>query len=135
MAIIYRFEELIVWQESRELAKIIHKMMVNVSDRDFKSQIQRAAVSIMNNIAEGFDRNKIDESNKSFIYFLDISYGSCGEVRSMAYLAEDLGYLSTEQSALIKNNCKSISNKLFAFIQNLKNNAKPKPTSPQQPTY
>ncbi len=100
-------------------------MFKGLNDFDFRSQIQRAAVSIMNNIAEGFDRNKIDESNKSFIYFLDISYGSCGEVRSMTYLAEELGYISMEQSSHLRDLCFSISSKLFALIQALKTNPKP----------
>jgi len=98
MATVYTYEELIVWQESKHLTLEIYRMFKSVNDFDFRSQIQRAAVSIMNNIAEGFDRNKIDESNRSFIYFLDISYGSCGEVRSMTYLAEELDFISKDQA-------------------------------------
>lgn len=95
-------------------------------DFDFRSQIRRAAVSIMNNIAEGFERNKIDETNKSFIYFLDISYGSSGEVRSMTYLAEDLGYISADEAIDIRMKCMSISNKIYAFIQTLRSTPNPR---------
>ncbi len=125
MATVYTYEELKVWQESKCLTLEVYKMFKGLNDFDFRSQIQRAAVSIMNNIAEGFDRNKIDESNKSFIYFLDISYGSCGEVRSMTYLAEELGYISMDQSSHLRDLCFSISSKLFALIQILKTNPKP----------
>ena len=129
MATVYRYEDLLVWQESRSLSTTIYKKFLNNRDYDFKSQIQRAAVSIMNNIAEGFDRNKIDETNKSFIYFLDIAYGSCGEVNSMTYLAEDLLYLTSDEALDLRKTCYSLSSKLYAFIQTLKNN--PKPLSPK----
>ena len=62
-----------------------------VNDFGFRNQIQRAGISIMNNIAEGFERS-IDTD---FARFLDISKGSSGEVRSMYYIAEDLGYVSS----------------------------------------
>ena len=125
MATIRNFEDLLVWQEAREITKFIYEITRSIPDIDFRRQIQRASVSIMNNIAEGFDRNKIDDTNRSFIYFLDISFGSTGEVRSMSYLANDLQYISDEDSILLRNKCISISNKLYAFIQNLKNNPKP----------
>lgn len=102
MAMIYTYEDLRVWQEARTLTNCIYKLFEQIRDFDFRSQIQRASVSIMNNIAEGFERNKIDDTNKSFIYFLDISYGSCGEVRSMTSLAEDLGYLSTDDALSLR---------------------------------
>lgn len=123
---VYHFEELEVWQDSKQLTIEIYKMLSDVHDFDFKSQIQRASVSIMNNIAEGFDRNKNDDTNRSFVYFLNVSYGSCGEVRSMLYLAEELGYIDCEKSIALRNKCIMISNKLYALIQVLQNNSKPK---------
>jgi len=125
MGMIYRFEDLVVWQEARALCKMVYDLCQDNRDYDYRSQIQRASVSIMNNIAEGFDRNKIDETNKSFIYFLDISYGSCGEVRSMTYIGEDIGILSHEQANDIRIRCASISSKLYALIEMLKANPKP----------
>ena len=76
------FENLYVWQESRELINIIYKIMSSCRDYGFKDQIQRAAVSIMNNIAEGFESG----SDAKFLNFLNISRGSCAEDRSMLYL-------------------------------------------------
>ncbi len=88
------FEELEIWKRARALVFDVYKSFNHAKDYGFKDQIQRAAVSIMNNIAEGFER----ESNKDFLNFLRIAKGSCGEVRSMLYAAEDLGYLSSNSA-------------------------------------
>ena len=74
-----RFEEIIVWQKARELASEIYKCLRECRDYSFKDQLQRALVSIMNNIAEGFER----KGNKEFKRFLFIAKGSSAEVRSM----------------------------------------------------
>ena len=67
--------------------------MSSCRDYGFKDQIQRAAVSIMNNIAEGFESG----SDAKFLNFLNISRGSCTEVRSMLYLCEDLSFCTKEE--------------------------------------
>lgn len=85
-----RFEDIIAWQKAKELTTLIYKEFDTSKDFGFKDQIQRASVSIMNNIAEGFER----KSNKEFKYFLFVAKGSCGEVRSMLHLAKDLEKLS-----------------------------------------
>jgi len=90
MATAKQFEELIIWQESRILIKELYLLFEKNKDFSFRDQIQRAAVSIMNNIAEGFER----DSKPDFIKFLFYSKSSCGEVRSMLYLALDLKYIS-----------------------------------------
>lgn len=82
---ISRFEDIISWQKSRILVNEIYSLFKECRDYGFRDQIQRAAVSIMNNIAEGFDRM----GDKEFRYFLKIALGSCGELRSMLYLAAD----------------------------------------------
>ena len=83
------FEDLWIWQEARELVKLIYQDFgpgtPGCKDWGFKNQIQDAGVSIMNNIAEGYERT----SNAEFARFLDIAKGSCGEVRSMLYSALD----------------------------------------------
>lgn len=88
-----RFEDMLVWQESRIFVSQIYEIMSSCNDYGFKGQMQRAAVSIMNNISEGFERR----SNKEFVNFLFIAKGSCGEVRSMLYLAEDLNIIPVER--------------------------------------
>ncbi|MCR9288225.1 MAG: four helix bundle protein [Bacteroidetes bacterium] len=94
MAKITRFEELTCWKASRELVKLVYKLSSTgnlARDFDTKSQLRRAALSMMNNIAEGFARF----SKKEFIRFLDISQSSGAEVKSMIYVLEDLEYFDT----------------------------------------
>jgi len=83
---IQRYEDLIVWQLSRMLVIDVYKLFEKNRDFDFKSQIQRASISIMNNIAEGFEKGQISKDNKQFINFLNISYGSCGVKVKVCYM-------------------------------------------------
>lgn len=99
------FENLYIWKESRVLINSIYKMMSACHDYGFKDQIQRAAVSIMNNIAEGCESG----SDAKFINFLNIARGSCGEVRSMLYLCEDLGFCSTEEREKLQSQVRKIT--------------------------
>src|SRR3990167_4702266 len=89
------FEDLYIWQISRELVNLIYQFTSQKSFTDFslKDQIQRAAVSIISNIAEGFERGTKDE----FLYFLYIAKGSCGEVRAQLYIALDRKFISQSQ--------------------------------------
>ena len=92
---IQRFEDLEAWQIARELTNKIYSISRKESirrDYGFVDQIRRAAISIMNNIAEGFERG----SNKDFVRFLFIARGSAGEVRSMLYVGLDQGYLADD---------------------------------------
>ena len=116
------FEELIIWQEARKLCTRIYADFKRIRDYGFNDQIQRAAVSIMNNIAEGFDRSKISKDNKQFISFLNIASGSCGEVKSMLYLAQDLDYLSQEEAEKLRSECISISAKITGLVMTLQDN-------------
>jgi len=87
-----RFEDLWVWQQSRILVKQIYgDFAVGRASTDFgfRDQIQRAGVSIMNNLAEGFERS----TDADFARFLDLARSSCAEVRSLYHTAEDLGYV------------------------------------------
>ena len=83
---IERFEDIIAWQKAKELTIQIYKIFGESKDFAFRDQIQRASVSVMNNIAEGFER----KSNNEFRHFLYIAKGSCGEVRSMLILSDEL---------------------------------------------
>ncbi len=119
---IQRFEDLIIWRESRILCSEVYSIFRANKDYSFKDQIQRAAVSVMNNIAEGFDRSKVTKDNKQFISFLNIANGSCGEVKSMFYLAQDLEYLSIDEAECFRNKCLSLSMKISALIETLQEN-------------
>jgi four helix bundle protein len=94
---IKQFEDIESWKKARELVRQIYSEFSPVRDYGFKDQIQRAAVSVMCNIAEGFDRG----SNKEFVQFLVISRGSVCEVKSLSYAALDLGYINS--SAFCRN--------------------------------
>lgn len=90
---IEKFEDIISWKKAEQLTLFIYKTFKDNKDFGFRDQIQRASVSIMNNIAEGFERR----SNKEFKHFLFIAKGSCGETRSMLYLALNLEYIDKKQ--------------------------------------
>jgi four helix bundle protein len=94
-----RFEDLWIWQEARKLVKDIYQDFRTGSgskDFGFRGQIQEAGVSIMSNIAEGFERH----TDPEFARFLDIAKGSYGEVRSLYYTAEDLNYIAPEVATI-----------------------------------
>lgn len=109
-------ENLYIWQESRSVVNDIYKMMVSYKDYGFKDQLQRAAISIMNNIAEGFDSG----SDKKFISYLNISRGSCSEVNSMLYLCEDFKICDKEERLSLQNKLKVISSGCIKMIKKLK---------------
>ncbi len=90
---IEKFEDIMAWQKAMYLTLNIYKEFKDCNDFAFKNQIQRATISIMNNIAEGFERG----GDKEFKHFLFIAKGSCSEVRSMLYLALQLIYLNQIQ--------------------------------------
>lgn len=97
-------------------------MISNCKDYGFKDQIQRASVSIMNNIAEGSEAG----SDALFIRYLKIAKASCGEVRSMLYLCEDLEYSSKSTSLILRNKTILISSsiqKLIEYLNNSNNNS------------
>lgn len=100
-----RFEDLRVWQESRLLANALYDITESLRDLPFRDQLRRASVSIMNNIAEGFERH----SDADFAHFLTIAKGSSGEVRSLLYLGEDRHYFTLEQSGTLRTAAESIS--------------------------
>ncbi len=113
------FEELHCWQESRVLARKIflysHEGKLG-KDWDTKSQFRRAALSIMNNIAEGFERF----SNKEKIRFMEIAFTSGNEVKSMLYLFEDIGYLPAAQIAELKAHTEKTKAMILGLIKYLK---------------
>ena len=112
-----KFEELTIWKDSRVFVKEIYVSMQHNKDFGFKDQIQRASVSIMNNIAEGSEAG----SDNLYIKYLKISKASCGEVRSMLYLCEDLNYIDKEISEVLIQKANSISGGIYKLIEYLNN--------------
>jgi four helix bundle protein len=109
------FEGLRVWQQSRTFVNSIYDIMEQIRDYGFRDQIQRAAVSIMNNIAEGAESG----SDAKFINFLQISRGSCSEVRSMLYLCADRHMIDQGTFERLKAETISISNQIYRLIESI----------------
>lgn len=109
------FKDLLVWQKASELTIEIYKHTRELKDFGFRDQIQRASVSIMNNIAEGYARR----SDKSFRQFLLIAKGSNAEVESMLLLAEKLGYIETDTQILLIQSTEEIGKMLSSFVAKL----------------
>ena len=109
------FEDLFIWKEAKELVLEIYKHFKSNNDFSFRDQIQRSAVSVMNNIAEGFERS----SDVDFKRFLFISKSSCGEVRSMLHLAVELNYIEADKQQLLLEKTKRLSSSIMNFIKYL----------------
>jgi four helix bundle protein len=115
-----RFEDLKIWQQAKELANLIYDLTGTNAfkgDRSLTDQSRRAAVSVMANIAEGFERG----SNKEFIQFLFIAKGSCGELRSHLILAQDRCYITPVQHTQAREMALGISTMVYNFITYLQN--------------
>ncbi|MFA7253771.1 MAG: four helix bundle protein [Patescibacteria group bacterium] len=110
-----KFENIIAWQRSRELVREIYRHSSDLKDFGYRDQIQRASVSIMNNIAEGFER----KGNKEFKKFLYIAKGSCAEVRSMIYLALDFSYIDQKEFKMLYDLTVEISKMLSGILRTL----------------
>ena len=124
MATIQKFEDLIMWQKTRLLTKEIYKNL-NISkfkdlnmpaDYGFCDQIQRASVSVMSNIAEGFERG----TKQEFLNYLYIAKGSAGEVRAQLYVALDIGYLNIKTFKYLNGLAVDCSRLISSFISKVK---------------
>ena len=118
MATIKRFEDLEVWQKARELCNLIYPLTLKDSfAKDFKlrDQINGSSGSVMDNIAEGFERDGKGE----FRHFLSISKGSCGEVRSQLYRAIDRKHITQMEFDSVFIRCEELSKQLSSFISYL----------------
>ena len=119
MAEIQAFEDTQVWRDARELTRLLyHHAAESAFARDFRlrDQIRAAGVSIMSNIAEGYER----DGRKELIHFLSVAKGSSGEVRSQLYVALDVGYVSEESHAELLALSLSISRQLSGWIKYLR---------------
>jgi len=113
---ITRFEDIQSWQEARLLVADVYTFLTGCRDFGFRDQIQRASVSIMSNVAEGFDRG----SNKEFIYFLTIARGSLAEVKSLGYVGLDVLLLSGDQFVTMEKRTIRLNGLLNGLIHYLK---------------
>lgn len=113
-----RFEDLYCWQQGRELVKLVYSLTRQAKFVDFslKDQIQRAAVSVISNIAEGFERSNREE----FLYFLYIAKGSCGEVRAQAYVAFDQRFITELEFKSLISLSEKVSSIIYKFIESIK---------------
>ena len=118
MATAKRFEDLEIWQLARELVKMIYEISNRApfsTDYGLKDQIRRSSVGVMNNISEGFESRTV----KLFIDYLGRSKGSCGETRSVLYVALDQNYISETEFNDLLQQCAKISSKTLRLIQYL----------------
>jgi len=116
---IERFEDLDIWKEARELCKYIFEITEKepfCKDYKLRDQIRASSGSIMDNIAEGFER----DGNKEFIQFLSIAKGSCGECRSQTYRAFDYSYIKQDILDKLINKTIQLSKKISSLISYLK---------------
>lgn len=119
MATIERFEEIEAWQKARELTKSIYQITADgLWNRDYglRDQIRRAAVSIMSNIAEGFERGGTAEFGR----FLTMAKGSSGEVRCQLYVALDVGYIDQQAFDQLRASAERTSSMIAGFANYLK---------------
>lgn len=115
-----RFEDIEAWQLARVLCKLIYSyIQIEKFSKDYSTvnQINKSSSSIMDNIAEGFERG----GNKEFIQFLYIAKASCGELRSQLYRVLDRNYINEEEFKDLFDRSLTISKKLGALINYLKN--------------
>ena len=113
------FEDLTIFQMARSLCKEVYDITKNgdfKKDARFVQQIHASAGSVMDNIAEGYER----EGNKEFMNFLYIAKGSCGEVRSQIIRASDVGFIDNDTSTRLYNDCIELSKAISAFVKSLK---------------
>jgi len=114
-----RFEDILAWQKAREVTRRIYEITSNerfARDYGLRNQLQRASVSIMANIAEGFGRH----SDKEFANFLNMAHGSASETQSHLYVALDLGYIDQDVFAKLYTLIDEVSRMIMRLAQHLR---------------
>lgn len=123
MSKVERFEDLQVWRMAHDLSVAVYQLTKDGEfsrDWGLSDQIQRASVSVMSNIAEGFERY----SRQEFKQFLSIARGSCAEVRSQIQLAKSLGYVADSDCSSIYEKCISLSRAIGGLRSSLDRSAR-----------
>jgi four helix bundle protein len=121
---VQRFEDLIAWQKARALTASIYEVTRTgpfAADYGLARQIQRAAVSVMSNVAEGFERGRRAE----FAQFLSIAKSSCGEVRSQLYVALDVGYLDQITFTVLQSRADEVTRILGGLRSSVEQQSRP----------
>ncbi|HEV2829897.1 MAG TPA: four helix bundle protein [Pyrinomonadaceae bacterium] len=119
---ISKFEDIESWKKARALTNEIYQATASgqfVRDFGLKDQIRRASVSVLSNIAEGFERG----GDKQFLQFLAVAKGSCGEVRAQLYVALDQGYFSADVFERLSKKATEVSQLISGFMKYLKRSA------------
>ncbi len=125
MAKISRFEDIIAWQKALELSNLIysHSNKDNFAkDFGLRDQMRRASVSVVSNIAEGFER----EGNNQFIYFLLVAKASAGELRAQLYIARNQKYITKQEFEILNTKVLEVSKTISGFITYLRSQKKVK---------
>ena len=104
---------MLAWQKAREQSILVYRGFGDIRDFGFRDQIQRAAVSVMNNIAEGFER----QTNKEFRQSIYIAKGSCGELRTQIYIGMDVNYIDGQKGQIWIKDVIQISAMISALIK------------------
>ncbi len=119
MAKIERFEDLTSWQKARELNRLVYRVSKNAAfakDFGLRDQIRRASISVMSNIAEGFERG----GDREFIQFLSHAKGSCGEIRAQLYAALDESYITQPEFDELNKLCVDVSRLIAGMMTYLR---------------
>jgi four helix bundle protein len=119
MATVKRFEDLEAFQMARELTKQLYRVTGTgrfARDYGLRDQITRAAISIMSNVAEGFERG----GDKEFLQFLSLAKGSCGEIRAQLYVGIDQGYIDEQQFTTLVDQASRIGRALAGLMKYLR---------------
>lgn len=119
MTTIRRFEDLVMFKKARKLTREVYKALANCKDSGFRDQIQRASVSVLSNIAEGFESGTRTE----FLHYLFIAKASAGEVRAQTYVGYDVGYLHIETFKHLNGLAEECSRLIYSFIEKTKQGA------------
>lgn len=119
MGFVENFEDLKCWKKARKLVALVYENCETgrlAKDFETRAQLKRAALSVMNNIAEGFGRRY---SNKEFILFLRFSQSSAQEVKSISYVLEDVQHIPVEQAKLLRDCAEEVKRMVLALIRHL----------------
>ena len=113
MSTVNSFEDLDIWKGGVKLSIQVYEQLKDCRDFGLRDQLQRSAISIPSNIAEGFER----QTNKEFVQFLFIAKGSCGELRTQLFIASQINVIKEETANSLIEEAKIVSAKIYKLIE------------------